>query len=105
MSNKTKYTPGPWAIVCGRHYAHEIQAKSKRGKDWIIARITASKVGQDEAEANANLVAAAPELLEAIEEYFEVWANNGKKPGWCNRVDASRARLRAAIAKAKGGVA
>lgn len=46
----------------------------------------------DEARANARLIAAAPELLEALQDYVSDW-DNGLGP--------DIARLRAAIAKAE----
>ena len=59
------HTPGPYKIKSGRNYASEIVATSKRGKEFVIARMTAAKVGRDETEANAILIASAPDLLAA----------------------------------------
>ena len=50
--------------------------------------------------ADARLIAAAPELLEALKEIIA--AADGD--GW-NQLDASFATARAAIAKAEGGAA
>jgi hypothetical protein len=61
----TKHTSGPWTIECGKNYSNEIVGKSKTGKDWVLARTTAAKVGRDQDDANARLIAAAPDLLEA----------------------------------------
>jgi len=63
----SKHTSGPWTIECGKNYSNEIVGKSKTGKDWVIARTTAAKVGRDTDDANARLIAAAPELLKALE--------------------------------------
>ena len=62
----TKHTSGPWTIECGKNYSNEIVGKSKTGKDWVLARTTAAKVGRDQDDANARLIAAAPDLLEAL---------------------------------------
>lgn len=56
----------------------------------------------EESEANGNLIAAAPELLEALEGLLAV-AESHKEPLhhaclMCERIEAARA----AIAKAKG---
>ena len=63
MSTNTKHTPGPWAI--SRHatpeYAPQCGVYSEAddaGRDLAIAK-------GSNAEANAALIAAAPELLEA----------------------------------------
>lgn len=49
-------------------------------------------------EANARLVAAAPDLLEALEEIVSAADGDGWKP-----LDANLIKARAAIAKATGG--
>jgi hypothetical protein len=72
---------------------NEIKALSKRGKTWVITRITAARVGHDEARANANLIAAAPDLLEALEDIIASQSAI---------LDELTAKARAAIAKAKG---
>jgi hypothetical protein len=66
--NKTKHTPEPWSINAN---GNEITGFSKTGKTWVIARTTAAKVGRDTADANARLIAAAPDLLAALEVMVE----------------------------------
>jgi len=113
-----KHTPGPWFTTDGIY--NEIKALSKRGKTWVIARITAARVGHDEARANANLIAAAPEtaaerdrlrkvndeLLEALMEAEAglEFAGADKEPeGQFVPAPTLALRIvRAAIAKAKG---
>lgn len=53
----TKHTPGPWASV-----GTTVQAESIRGADCQDAELS-----QEQHRANARLIAAAPELLEALE--------------------------------------
>lgn len=64
MSNTTKHTPGPWSaahsektfgvVVCSKgHYVADAYSRSDDD-------------GNNETEANARLIAAAPELLEAL---------------------------------------
>ncbi|MGV6984672.1 hypothetical protein [Providencia hangzhouensis] len=50
------------------------------------------------AEANAHLIAAAPELLEALIEM----QRNGHKQGWNDSYESSMEKTRLAIAKALG---
>jgi hypothetical protein len=61
-----------------------------------------------EAEANARLIAAAPELLDALEsleKWFDTDAEILAAMSEADRADNARqlAKIRAAIAKAKGG--
>jgi hypothetical protein len=53
----------------------------------------------EEAQANARLIAAAPEMLAALEAF--VGARKGDGMGWT--LDSLEAMARDAIAKAKGG--
>ena len=80
---KTKHTPGPWII-------DDLHAKDKYSsvlwydiKDSIGTKLIEVKgihygVNNDEAEANANLIVAAPEMLgrlEFIVEYINTLDN------------------------------
>lgn len=61
----SKHTPGPWRIGEGIDDGYEIYAKNGNpigSVHWTI------KAGTEKApaEANARLIAAAPELLEAL---------------------------------------
>jgi hypothetical protein len=63
-------TPGPWSI--DRAYGDCCVA----GRDGDrIARAYGYDYGEDEAIANARLIAAAPDLLEALVE-LDAWAMN-----------------------------
>jgi hypothetical protein len=59
MTNENKHTPGPWELLEEMDGRHELM--SSEG-DWIATINTFSVVD----EANARLIAAAPELLEAL---------------------------------------
>lgn len=65
---KTKYTPGPWHICPYKESTSKRLGVAPDGAGKI-AEIHPFKIcGHDEeAEANARLIAAAPELLEALE--------------------------------------
>ena len=95
----TKHTSGPWTIECGKNYSNEIVGKSKTGKDWVLARTTAAKVGRDQDDANARLIAAAPDLLEALKEAQDYIASEERAYEMVNPVAVM---ARAAIAKAEG---
>jgi hypothetical protein len=64
---KTLYTPGPWNVQklgIVRHY-FEINAKGA----WIADVKGPSQ--NEQGEANARLIAAAPEMLEALQEAYK----------------------------------
>ena len=89
----SKHTPGPWK------YGAEL---SSRTGEWLISfdagnrgrgiGIAETRPGSGQEEANARLIAAAPELLEALEELLAETRING----------AFADKARAAIAKARG---
>lgn len=101
----SKHTPGPWFIEQTTVYA--------LNKERIqVNRFTASidrgwgddgkRIEQQEVEANAKLIAAAPELLEALQDLADDIAERfdmdspSTNPGIKHCIDAARA----AIAKA-----
>jgi hypothetical protein len=92
----SKYTPGPWRYVPGKFNRDEcaneygsIQGIDESGhRGYWVATIEDA----EEAEANARLIAAAPELLAACEDAERAIAGT--------MADSLSQRLRAAIAKA-----
>lgn len=103
QSRTLKHTPGPWV------YAPDFDSDGKRAKVTTVAQCCEFVIGlpsayeggnyrdgdpSGEAEADARLIAAAPDLLEALRELEEStdWV-------WDNR---ARIKARAAIAKATG---
>jgi len=64
MSNL--HTPGPWRVTSpDRVYNGEV---IKHGDDWIAVLSDFNRVDRDaEREANARLIAATPDLFEALE--------------------------------------
>ena len=115
MENKTKHTPGPWKY------------RPNKYDDWGVVRsadglpVAQACVGRwskdfdthrtnntDPGEANARLIAAAPELLAALEKI----SNQISKPALRSIQDCGQLGVyftakeindfRAAIAKAKG---
>lgn len=87
----SKHTPGPWFHYDDtprRIHGHEIAATGK-----TVARIYCTKGDEAEDAANARLIAAAPDLLEALEWIVN---NHFSDPG--NMVSVAKE----ALAKAKG---
>ena len=99
----TKHTPGPW-----RYEGAEVWATAPMRFNLTTAGtpMIATLCKHEDAdggfpvEANARLIAAAPELLEALEEMVKA----GEFEDWDGRCDCI-ADARAAIAKATGGAA
>jgi hypothetical protein len=90
-----EHTPGPWALKIGSADLREMSEIVKASdKIWRIAyamREWSNTQQQAEDDANARLIAAAPELLEAA-----IYAT-------CPKCDHNRCEnLRRAIAKAEG---
>ena len=83
MSTETKWTPGPWSPYHG----------GDTNLWWIVYDHEGCELGSGDGgfdEGDANLIAAAPELYEALEallEYRDKWAVE---------------KARAALAKARG---
>lgn len=97
----SKHTPGPWGIGDSDLPVSQLAVMSRANtgrKHSTIARVVNPDfVGMTpfEGEANARLIAAAPELLAALQEI--VAAADGE--GW-DQIDADFSKARAAIAKA-----
>jgi len=100
------HTPGPWTI-------HESALSSSLVKELHIGTPTrtaacvyddcaAGVLVRSEIEANARLIAAAPELLEALERISTAYDETLRHPIAAPLLQAIYG-ARAAIAKAKGG--
>ena len=63
-----KHTPGPWtAQNDGRDIINIQHSNNDPGAiSMTLAKVTARMTWRSQAEANARLIAAAPELLEAL---------------------------------------
>jgi hypothetical protein len=90
MSN---HTPGPWRINEGGKYYDELHRICKDGNGMIATVVNI---------ADANLIAASPDLFESCEDvlalHFEIQSTFEESPLPKELV----AKLQAAIAKARG---
>ncbi len=105
MANR--YTPGPWKNDCflvtaanGREVAHTGLLGRRRGS-------YADQGGEEEDEANARLIAAAPDLLDALEESLALninWSVEAEPEALAYYSEYKQviAQARAAIARVKG---
>jgi len=99
----SKHTPGPWKVIrrgpCGpaqESFWIGYGETEWRGPGSIVQVVAEGSARKDVVEANARLIAAAPELLQALLELREIVLDSY---GTCNQLD----RANAAIAKAAGG--
>lgn len=90
MNTKTQHTPGPW----GAYNLSKGNLVVETRTGILVANISGDC---PEVEANASLIAAAPELLAALKSVAEI-------KGWFEKppVSASGIKVMAAIAKAEG---
>lgn len=100
--SETKWTKGPWSLgdKCKHTHGREVlHDNNEPGSiSMVLARAYARPCWEAEGEANARLIAASPELYEAlanvVAEYDE--EDNGRTLRWA--VDSARDVL----AKARG---
>ena len=91
--NSNKWTPGRWGVRIGTDVGYNKEHK-------IFPHFSLRKwITEGEAEANANLIAAAPELYEALERAVEALTQGNEYQGEVLEVMAEG---RTALAKARG---
>ena len=66
--NEVKHTPGPWEAWFSDDRKSIVQSDTGCGGDWTIATVYKEGPRKHEARANAKLIAAAPDLLDALIE-------------------------------------
>lgn len=92
----TQHTPGPWHV--SKASPTRVIESGPRGNSIAKMGLNLGACSQEEAEANARLIAAAPDLLEALQGMllgFSLTQNPDAYPS-----DAPCNKARAAIAKA-----
>ncbi len=91
--SEPKFTPGPWSVE-GRYVGRMVGGEI----DTCIAEcFNHLSIDRHNAKANAYLIAAAPELYEALEK-LEGWFDSDSKEG----ADKYLTEAKAARAKARG---
>lgn len=88
---ETKHTPGPWDVskLTSPDYAPEYVVCADASARWHAVV---------KGEANARLIAAAPELLAALRRLMPLWDREDVADTWSEDFEAAEA----AIAKAEG---
>ena len=105
MSEQTKHTPGPWYAARNFAFWEVVPAHAgENGTPYSVADTCCSQPGNADGglqEANATLIAAAPELLSFAKRFVagvEAHADAALK----ERLSYHIGNARAAIAKAEG---
>lgn len=99
----SKHAPGPWHVIeyaNGRAFGVGVQVQTK-GNMLVTHNICRlSDMATPQAEANAHLIAAAPQMLEALQMACDRFANMAI----CEEEDCEDCFIKAAIRAAKGEV-
>lgn len=106
------HTPGPWIAVENGIDSYLIQSEDYGGIAMLHDPYAVEQGRLPQLEASAHLIAAAPDLLEALEGFFEpahlegcLWLDDRRMPCQCGsreRVAERERAARAAISKARG---
>lgn len=106
----TKFTPGPWRVEVGQdYYAPSMQPHVYVSSEETVCAATVvatmgtyGGIALEQKQANAHLIAAAPELYEALERALNFIANTESEFGiQLDSGDAARAALRKARGEAQ----
>ena len=107
MANKTKtqkHTPGPWTHAEAYDNGEPVCIRIDSGAQ-TVAEVVFDSLHNDEIDANARLIAAAPDLLKAAKDLLSLKEIKDCLSGrWstADPINYNRAeQLRAAIAKAE----
>lgn len=95
----TKHTLGPWMI--SRDYPKQIgiHGTANQYGSGLVTLVPRDDCDVDEAEANARLIAAAPDLLQILETIVEDVGYGGGGAKLCEQF---LNRAKSAIARARG---
>lgn len=91
----SKHTLGPWIITDGDEWTDSIHTDTEKCGIWTVAYVNNRR---DEFAANRRLIAAAPDLLESLQDIYADLIQDAipsPESDWWNKA-------RAAIAKATG---
>lgn len=95
---KRTYTQGPWKVGKERNPMGEVRIVPANNENFTIALTREDYIGSEMRDANARLIAAAPDLLEALHHAINMLGNQysgeGREKGWKS--------IEAAISKAEG---
>lgn len=102
MRQKTKHTPGPWSVLDEENRTYVIDAE-----DCTVAIIPMDRTPGNTERADAALISAAPEMLEALDIALSALSDvnlASSNDAVRKSVYFAHSKVSAVIEKAKGGV-
>lgn len=105
--SETKFTPGPWHVQKGFNTIFTTSDPAKQtGITIAIAKVLDDQVGsQSECNANASLIAAAPDLYEALKEVLLAERLGTRPPETAMQAEEKLDRIKYAVNKAEAALA
>ena len=99
-----RYTPGPWAMCADYPHGRTTVCDYEQGRGPFrkVAQCRTDR-GLEQDEANAALIASAPDMLEALRSIAECCDEDHAARDYSSRQTEIRGIARAAIDKAEGG--
>ena len=98
----SKHTPGPWFRRGADTYRWQVEAGENPKKATVIARVTTPRGGAVVRAANALLIAAAPEMLEAL-RWTQQTVHQAHHDGDMSKCEKNTClHIRGVISKAEG---
>ena len=97
--NEPKYTPGPWMVEDLRELDYWFVSQPAKGEDAdndIVAQVYKC-MEEGDGRKNAELIAAAPLLFEALRDVVRLFDPD------CEEGEAAQLAALSALAKAEGG--
>ena len=105
----SKFTKGEWRCCDGTQFGEQVLFVDVKDKESVVCRLT-KQVNKDiplsyEDIANAHLIAAAPDMYEALEGMIDMYTaliNSGDCGNWDPEEDKEVIAARKSITKARG---
>lgn len=98
-------TPGPWSMECGDHTHRYVRVYDSDDRTIFYKYGSGTKAEADQDEANARLISAAPELLDALKRNRAALdlIDSARPLQFATTMDLMRKDMDAVILKATGG--
>jgi len=101
MAQETKFTPGPWVSFYKRKYDEWHVSMPAEGS-FMKAGLCPDGIESPNREADAHLIAAAPDMYEALEAAAEEAESVFVALGFPPEISSLKVKIEAALSKARG---